>query len=73
MMPVANATIAISTRDIPDEVKVVVSMCHKLGVPRELGRMVEHFGPGCNGESAFDVLFVDEVWQLPHCGRRNGD
>jgi hypothetical protein len=28
--------------------------------------MMEHFGPGCNGESAFDVLFVDEAWQLPH-------
>ena len=62
----SNATIATSSRDIPDDVKVVVSTCHKLGVPRELGRMVEHFGPGCNGESAFDVLFVDEAWQLPH-------
>ena len=62
----SSATVATSTRDIPDDVKVVVSTCHKLGVPRELGRMAAHFGPGCNGEAAFDVLFVDEAWQLPH-------
>jgi hypothetical protein len=28
--------------------------------------MLSHFGTGVNGESPFDVLFVDEAWQLPH-------
>ena len=62
----ANCTVATSTSDIPPDVTVVVSTCHKLGAPNELRRMVAHFGPGYNGESAFDVLFVDEAWQLPH-------
>lgn len=62
----ANAVIATSTTAIPSDIEVVVSTCHKLGAPSERSRMLSHFGPGQNGESPFDVLFVDEAWQLPH-------
>ena len=62
----ANATIATSTSTIPVDAKVVVATCHKLGAPRERQRLIDHFGPGWNGEAPFDVLFVDEAWQLPH-------
>lgn len=62
----ANATIATSTSAIPTDAKVVVATCHKLGAPRERQRLIDHFGPGWNGEAPFDVLFVDEAWQLPH-------
>lgn len=61
-----NATVVTSTKDIPLSVKVVVSTSHKLGAIGELNRQVKHFGSGANGKSAFDVLFVDEAWQLPH-------
>jgi hypothetical protein len=61
-----SATVVTSTKDIPLSVKVVISTSHKLGAIGELGRQVKHFGPGANGKSAFDVLFVDEAWQLPH-------
>jgi hypothetical protein len=62
----ANATIATSTNTIPVDSKVVISTCHKLGAPSELRRLRDHFGPGWNGDAPFDVLFVDEAWQLPH-------
>ncbi len=62
----ANATVVTSTSDIPEECNVVVSTSHKLGAVGELKRQRDYFGPGHNGESPFDVLFVDEAWQLPH-------
>jgi AAA domain len=62
----ANATIATSTNTVPIDSKVVISTCHRLGAPSELRRMRDHFGPGWNGDAPFDVLFVDEAWQLPH-------
>lgn len=61
-----NAIVVTSTKDIPLSVQVVISTSHKLGAIGELKRQVNHFGPGDNGKSAFDVLFVDEAWQLPH-------
>lgn len=50
-------------QSVPEDVKVILGTTHKLqGVARWLqGRL----GPGANGESLFDVLFVDEAWQLP--------
>ncbi len=62
----ANATTATSTIGIPVDAKVVVATCHKLGALGERRRLLDHFGPGWNGEAPFDVLFVDEAWQLPH-------
>ena len=61
------ATIAGSSKDIPDTASVVISTVHMLGAPGELGRMETAFGgKAANGDSVYDVLFVDEAWQIPH-------
>src|SRR5699024_7031966 len=44
--------------------RVVLGTSHRLG-GFEIGRLHSHLGPGVNGEAPFDVLFVDEAWQLP--------
>lgn len=62
----SNATVVTTTSAIPLDCDVVISTSHKLGAISELKRQKDHFGPGYNGDSAFDVLFVDEAWQLPH-------
>jgi hypothetical protein len=63
---VARATIATSTADIPADCTVVLATCHKLGARGERGRQAGYLGTADNGETAYDVLFVDEAWQLPH-------
>ncbi|WP_296390086.1 AAA family ATPase [Williamsia sp.] len=60
------AEVATSTSGIPHTCDVIISTSHKLGAIGELARQVKAFGAGQNGSSAFDVLFVDEAWQLPH-------
>ena len=61
------ATIAGSASDIPDTASVVISTVHMLGAPGELGRMEAALGgKAANGENVYDVLFVDEAWQIPH-------
>ena len=63
----AFATIAASSKDIPDTASVVISTVHMLGAPNELGRMESALGgKAANGNSVYDVLFVDEAWQIPH-------
>ncbi|GAB3553010.1 hypothetical protein J2S53_003670 [Actinopolyspora lacussalsi] len=62
----SHSTVVSKASDIPAECEVVISTAHRLGTPRELDRLAEHLGPGHNGETVFDVLFVDEAWQLPH-------
>lgn len=62
----AHVTIAERTTGIPTEAKVVIATSHKLGAPRELQRQKDHLGPAANGDAPYDVLFVDEAWQLPH-------
>lgn len=59
-------TVVTSTADLPHDVTVVVATIARLGVPRELSRLREHLGPGANGSTPFDVLFVDEAWQIAH-------
>lgn len=61
-----NATVVTSTTAIPLECAVLISTSHKLGALGEMKRQIEHLGVGVNGVSPFDVLFVDEAWQLPH-------
>lgn len=58
--------VATSTTSIPASCEVIVSTSHKLGAINELTRQISTFGPAHCGSSAFDVLFVDEAWQLPH-------
>ncbi|MGD9525458.1 MAG: AAA family ATPase [Pseudonocardia sp.] len=60
------ATVVTARSNIPLGCQVVVATAHKLGVIGELGRLTVHFGAAHHGGSAFDVLFVDEAWQLPH-------
>jgi hypothetical protein len=62
----AHATIATTTSEIPPDCKVVIATCHKLGAMGERGRQATYLGNAHNGKTAYDVLFVDEAWQVPH-------
>jgi len=62
----ASATVVSSTKDIPASCDVVIATCHKLGAISERKRQLERFGPGVNGNDPFDVLFVDEAWQVAY-------
>lgn len=59
-------SVVTSTSSIPVTSEVVVSTSHKLGAISELNRQKNHLGAGANGVAAYDVLFVDEAWQLAH-------
>ena len=61
-----NATVVASTPNIPSSVTVVIATVARLGAIGELKRLRDHFGPGHNGTSPFDVMFVDEAWQIAH-------
>jgi AAA domain len=60
------AGVNTTTSVIADDCVVVVATSHRLGAIGERQRLLDKFGPGANGEAPFDVLFVDEAWQLPH-------
>ena len=62
----AHATVVTTTSGIPQGCEVIISTSHKLGAIGELKRLKDHLGTADHGGSAFDVLFVDEAWQLPH-------
>lgn len=62
----ANASVASSSANIPTAAQVVLATSHKFDAFGERGRLKDHLGEGANGESTFDVLFIDEAWQLPH-------
>lgn len=61
-----HAEVVTGTSSIPLGCTVVVGTSHRLGAMGERKRLLDHFGTGANGEAPFDVLFVDEAWQLPH-------
>lgn len=61
-----NATVVTTTSAIPEDCSVVVSTSHKVGAFGARRHLVDHLGSGFNGDAPFDVLFVDEAWQLPH-------
>lgn len=50
---------------LPVDAKVVLGTSHRLGAFGEYRRIVDHLGAASNGERPFDLLFVDEAWQLP--------
>ena len=60
------ATIAETTPEIPANARVVIATCHKLGAMGEFGRQRASLGNARNGSTPYDVLFVDEAWQIPH-------
>ena len=63
----ANAEVVdVDRRRSPTTCEVIVATSHKLGAFGERKRLLDRFGPAANGEAPFDVLFVDEAWQLPH-------
>lgn len=62
----AAATVVRSTKDLPHDVQVVIGTVHRFGSMGEGKRLLNHLGPGANGTAPFDVLFVDEAWQIAH-------
>lgn len=68
-----NANVSDSTRDaatvvstiaaVPAESAVIVATSHMLGFTGY--NLRSHLPAAANGERLFDVLFVDEAWQLP--------
>lgn len=60
-----HVTVATKSREIPTTARVVLGVSHKFGVMGELGRMLGQLAAAGNGARPFDVLFVDEAWQLP--------
>ncbi|QKJ21075.1 AAA family ATPase [Microbacterium hominis] len=65
---VADAvTVAAARKEIPSTAQVMISTVAMLRAPKELWEMEKALGgKGANGERTFDVLFVDEAWQIPH-------
>ena len=61
---VAAVTLAHRASEIPPNAQVVLAVAAKLGVMGESRRLAEHLGAGANGERTFDVLFVDEAWEM---------
>lgn len=59
----AAATVATANNEIPDDTDVLIMTSHMGGHPA--WQIRNQLGPGANGELLFDVLFVDEAWQLP--------
>lgn len=60
-----DCTVVTKSKDIPESARVVLGVSHKFKVFNEMNRMLDRLGVGANGEQVFDVLFVDEAWQLP--------
>jgi hypothetical protein len=58
-------TVAVKAKEIPETARVVLGTSHKLGVIGERGRLIQALGEAANGDTPFDVLMVDEAWQLP--------
>lgn len=61
----AEVFVATKSSQIPEDARIVLGVSHKFRVFGEHDRMLGHLGVGANGERIFDVLFVDEAWQLP--------
>ena len=61
----SSVTVSTTATAIPTSADVVVATASKFKVPSEPRRIIDHLGPRPSGH-LFDVLFVDEAWQLPH-------
>ncbi len=59
-----SVAIAEKASEIPSGAAVVLGTSHRLGAPGERSRLTEHLGAATNGDTLFDVLMVDEAWQL---------
>ena len=61
----ASVTFSTTATAIPSTADIVVATASKLKAPGEANRLKNHLGETSSGH-LFDVLFVDEAWQLPH-------
>jgi hypothetical protein len=60
-----RVTVATKSNLIPAACSVIVGTSHKLGAFGERRRLLDHLGEAANDTHVFDVLMVDEAWQLP--------
>ena len=60
-----KATVITKLTDLPESIEVVVATCHKLGGFGGIKKLIGHLGAGNHDAHPFDVLFVDEAWQVP--------
>jgi hypothetical protein len=60
----AAATVVKKTSEVPEESMVVLATASKLGAIGEYGRQLNQLGTAGNEETPYDVLFVDEAWQM---------
>ena len=60
------STVVDSVAAIPQDAPVVLAPTHSLGMLGPRAALKKHLGPSFHGDHRFDVLFVDEAWQLPH-------
>lgn len=56
------ATVVSDYKEVPEHTKVIIATSHKLGGSMRWLKNV--LPPAANGEKLFDVMFVDEAWQL---------
>lgn len=59
----ASATVVHSYGDVPTEAQVIISTTHMFEGTQKWH--MNRIGPATNGERLFDVLLIDEAWQLP--------
>jgi hypothetical protein len=60
-----HVSVATSTNTIPETCAVVLGTSHKMGAWGQRQRFLDQLGAAANAALPFDVLFVDEAWQLP--------
>lgn len=58
-------TVAIALEDIPETAKVIIGTIHKIRA-YPTSKFISTLGHSTNGQAPFDVLFVDEAWQVAH-------
>ena len=61
-----TATVVDSVAAIAQDAPVVIATTHMFGLPAMRKALRDNFSASFHGEYRFDVLFVDEAWQLPH-------
>ena len=74
---VTRATVVDSAKSIPSDVPVVLTTSHLSGSLSVRGIYKNSFSASHHADYPFDVMFIDEAWQLPHhlrcsdlCGSR---
>ena len=63
---VTRATVVDSAKSIPSDVPVVLTTSHLSGSLSVRGIYKNSFSASHHADYPFDVMFIDEAWQLPH-------